>query len=723
MLFELALLSVAIPAGYWGAVYLRRRPFGTATFGIMLLTTALLAVVAVAARRAGSDVDWLGAIALGAGAMLLLVGPALRAAARRAVQAERLGLATVLVELRDLVQPGTGGREEKVLVRSLREVRAGRVDQAVAALVAVRPHASPPGRRQIDERVALLYLSAFRQRDAIDHLERTLLATPPPAGDPGDPIDPARRLAGLPMSAGLYAELVGAYGKVGDLERAAAIADQLDRRADGAPELVFLLHRVRLVLLAYAGEVAAVERLVAPMAAAHMTLAARTYWRAVARERAGDRDGARRFYEDALARARREPRAAGVVRRALDELDGAPMAAPSPEVAAIVQRLAAGELTMPARSAPRRRWVTGGLIAVNLGAAAAVAAIFGGAGDIGGLVRAGASLHAAVTAGEWWRLPVSAFLHIGVIHLAVNVIGLWVLGRMAEPMFGSLRLLAIYLAAGIGGAAVSHLAMNGGMAAGASGAIYGLLGALLVEMVLHRRHHAGAWRRGLVPALAVTTAASLAADFLFDIIDNGAHLGGLIVGMVAAALLSPHARWRRLGGGLAAVVAAAGVAVTAVGAGMAVTTDYDDTLARGARHPVAAGGLVADVPAAWRADEGAITDGDGVAVLVLAARPGDLGERWPAWVAETSALLRDQGFGDIERAPATRIAVPVGWTSLELVAVVRDALGSEQRQHVVVFAAAAPGRVALGALFVPAVLAESGAGELTRIVASVRPAP
>jgi membrane associated rhomboid family serine protease len=717
MLFELALLSVAIPAGYWGAVYLRRRPFGTATFGVMLLATALLAVVAVAARRAGSDVDWLGAVALGAGAMLLVVGPLLRAAARWAVQAERLGLATVLVELRDLVQPGTGGREEKVLVRSLREVRAGRVDHAVAALVAVRPHASPPGRRQIDERIALLYLSAFRQRDAIDHVERTLLVTPPPAGDPD------HRMAGLPMSAGLYAELVGAYGRVGDLDRAAAIADDLDRRAAGAPELVFLLHRVRLVLLAYAGEVAAVERLVAPVAAAHMTLAARTYWRAVARERAGDRDGARRFYEEALARARREPRAADVVRRALAELDTAPVAAPSPEVAAVVARLAAGELAMPTRSAPRRRWVTGSLIAVNLGAAAAIAAVFGSPGDIGALVRAGASLHAAVAAGEWWRLPVSAFLHVGAIHLAVNVVALWVLGRIAEPMFGSLRLLAIYLAAGIGGAVVSHAAMSGGMSAGASGAIFGLLGALLVELVLHRRHHVGAWRRGLVPALAVTTAANLAVGFLFDIIDNGAHLGGLVVGVVAAALLSPRAPWRRAGAALAAIVAAAGVAVTAGGAVMAVVTDYDDTLARAPRHRVAEGGLVAEVPVAWRADQGALTDGDGVVVLVLAARGGQVAERWPAWVAEASTLLRDQGFEEIERAPDERITVPAGWTSLELVAVVRDALGSEQRQRIVAFAAPTAGGVALGALFVPEVLAESGARELTRIVSSVRPAP
>jgi membrane associated rhomboid family serine protease len=715
MLFELALLSVAIPAGYWGAVHVRRRPFGTATYGIMLLAVAVLGVVAVAARRAGSDVDWLGAIALGAGLMLLVVGPMLRTAARRAVQSENLGLAAVLIELRDLLQPGTGGREEKVLVRSLREVRAGRVEQAVAALVAVRPHATPPGRRQIDERIALLYLSAFRHGDAVDYLERTLLAAPTPAGD--------GRLAGLPMSAGLYAELVGAYGRLGNLERAAAIADELDRRADGAPDLVFLQHRVRLVFLAYAGRVAAVERLAAPVAAAHMTLAARTYWRAVARERAGDRDGARRLYEEALARARREPRAAGVVRRALDELATAPVAEPSHDVVAIADRLAAGELAMPAPPPPRRRRVTSALVLANLGAAAAVAAALGGTGDLGALVRAGASVHAAVSAGEWWRLPVSAFLHVGAIHLAVNVLALGVLGRIAEPMFGPLRLAAIYLAAGLGGAVVSFAAMSGGVSAGASGAIFGLLGALLVELVLHRHHHGNAWRRGLVPALAVTTAANLGVGFLFDIIDNGAHLGGLAVGVVVAILVSPHARWRRAGAALAAVVATALVAVTIAGAVLAATTSYDETLARAPRRTAVVSGLAVDAPATWLVDGSAIGDGDGVTVLVLAARDGALAERWPTWLAEATGLLESQGFTSVDRARHAVVRLPAGWTGLELTAVIRDALGSEQRQRVIAFAAPTATGVALGAFFVPEVLAESGARELARIAASVRPAP
>ncbi|MCA9675649.1 MAG: hypothetical protein KC464_11480, partial [Myxococcales bacterium] len=167
MLWELGLLSVLVPCAYWGVLYLRRRPFGTITYGAMLLGTAMLAAVPLlAGHGAPGWVDALGAVALGAGACLLLVAPALRSAARWAVATDRLGLALVLIDLRDLLQPGTGGREEKRMVQTLREVHAGRVDEAVGALRAVRDRAPPSVRPGLDERITLLYLSAQRWGDA-----------------------------------------------------------------------------------------------------------------------------------------------------------------------------------------------------------------------------------------------------------------------------------------------------------------------------------------------------------------------------------------------------------------------------------------------------------------------------------------------------------------------------------------------------------------------------
>ncbi|HEX8115192.1 MAG TPA: hypothetical protein VF516_46005, partial [Kofleriaceae bacterium] len=95
MIYELALVSVVVGAGYWGWYFVRRRPHGTATFGAMQLAAAVLALLGFLGHR--RDIAWLGipgAIGLGAGACLIVIGPLVRALARRMVVAERMALAT-----------------------------------------------------------------------------------------------------------------------------------------------------------------------------------------------------------------------------------------------------------------------------------------------------------------------------------------------------------------------------------------------------------------------------------------------------------------------------------------------------------------------------------------------------------------------------------------------------------------------------------------------------
>ena len=89
------------------------------------------------------------------------------------------------------------------------------------------------------------------------------------------------------------------------------------------------------------------------------------------------------------------------------------------------------------------------------------------------------------------------FVHVGAVHLIVNVTGLWFLGRLAEEFFGPWRLTAIFAVSGIVGSFASYLASPAGISAGASGAIFGVLGALFVELTLHRKRHRAAWSRGI----------------------------------------------------------------------------------------------------------------------------------------------------------------------------------------------------------------------------------
>lgn len=129
---------------------------------------------------------------------------------------------------------------------------------------------------------------------------------------------------------------------------------------------------------------------------------------------------------------------------------------------------------------------------------------------------------------EWWRVLTAAFLHIGPVHLAVNMLALLIFGSELERQLGRVRYLAVYLTSALGGAvAIQLLGDPRVVVAGASAAIYGLLGALGVLMLAGRQDI-----RGLLTLLAINVFIS----FLPGISLLG-HLGGLVAGVVAGAVL------------------------------------------------------------------------------------------------------------------------------------------------------------------------------------------
>ncbi len=128
--------------------------------------------------------------------------------------------------------------------------------------------------------------------------------------------------------------------------------------------------------------------------------------------------------------------------------------------------------------------------------------------------------------GEYWRLLSSGFLHWSIVHIAVNMISLYIIGRDLEQHFGPARYGVVYLTSLLGGsAAVVILERENVLTAGASGAIYGLLGAILVVVL-----------RLKLPATSVLTIIALNIVVAFTIpgISLWAHLGGLVFGALGA---------------------------------------------------------------------------------------------------------------------------------------------------------------------------------------------
>jgi membrane associated rhomboid family serine protease len=143
-----------------------------------------------------------------------------------------------------------------------------------------------------------------------------------------------------------------------------------------------------------------------------------------------------------------------------------------------------------------------------------------------------------VAQGEWWRIFTSAFFHLGPIHLAFNMYVLYLYGQIAERMYGRIEFALIYLLCAAGGSVLTILLDPTQFAAGASGAIFGLVGLLFV---VSRRHHAvlGTQARTMMAGIGSYLIFLLVFTFIVPGISWTGHLGGLAVGAILGFLLPP----------------------------------------------------------------------------------------------------------------------------------------------------------------------------------------
>jgi membrane associated rhomboid family serine protease len=146
-----------------------------------------------------------------------------------------------------------------------------------------------------------------------------------------------------------------------------------------------------------------------------------------------------------------------------------------------------------------------------------------------------ANLPYAVNIGEYYRLTTATFLHANLSHLALNMLGLWIIGSQLEPVLGRVRFLVLYLVAGIGGSVAYYLLGDPGiLALGASTAVFWLFGA---AFVISRSR--GGDTRTIVTLIAI----NLLFGFVVPGIDNWGHLGGLVTGGVIAGIYELSERW------------------------------------------------------------------------------------------------------------------------------------------------------------------------------------
>jgi rhomboid protease GluP len=154
------------------------------------------------------------------------------------------------------------------------------------------------------------------------------------------------------------------------------------------------------------------------------------------------------------------------------------------------------------------------------------------------LLRFGAKVNPLIVQGQIWRLVTPIFLHIGLLHLAFNMYAIYIFGPQIERFFGSLRFTIIYLLSGIYGVLLSF-AFSPHLSAGASGAIFGLIGTAAVFFYRYRDAF-GRFGRQTFYNLLIVIGYNLVFTFTASNIDIWGHLGGLFSGAVLGWYMMPH---------------------------------------------------------------------------------------------------------------------------------------------------------------------------------------
>ena len=247
---------------------------------------------------------------------------------------------------------------------------------------------------------------------------------------------------------------------------------------------------------------------------------------------------------------------------------------------------------IPGLGTGARPIVTWALIAANL-LVWLIMEASGGSQDPEVLLDFGAMYAPYIADGQYWRLFAAMFLHVGFAHLLFNSLGLLIFGVVVERLYGHFRFVAIYVLAGLAGSVASYLLNTITVGAGASGAIFGVMGAFAAFFV-SSRHELGEAGRQSLSGIAVLLAINLFFGFATPQIDNWAHLGGLAGGFAVGLAFSPQYRrvplrvpfgqeYRLVFVGVAVrrgLVLAAVVALLVIGATLGTATVPDNAASR-----------------------------------------------------------------------------------------------------------------------------------------------
>jgi rhomboid protease GluP len=347
--------------------------------------------------------------------------------------------------------------------------------------------------------------------------------------------NPPRTIEALATVAPTYLRALGETGRLADMMASFGVLHE--RIGLGQP-------LCQLIVLAFTGRRAAVDLLLTGLLAP-LDADTKTLWRVTAALAAGGPAAEAALATLEAMRTSPDPaiRAASVRRLTRPLAD--PRVALPPGAWAQLDALEAELRHVGAMSPRGRPWVTLVLIGLNL-VCYGLEIVAGGSQNLDVLYRLGALDPLSVLqGGEWWRIVAATFLHYGPLHLGMNMVALLVLGSDVERALGRWRTAAIYAVSGLLSMATILLLVAAGwmkpdLTVGASGAIFGLLGAQLAILAVGWRRLRSPASVGRLRALLLVIGLQVAFDLSTPEIASAAHAAGGVVGLLMTLLLAPR---------------------------------------------------------------------------------------------------------------------------------------------------------------------------------------
>jgi membrane associated rhomboid family serine protease len=161
----------------------------------------------------------------------------------------------------------------------------------------------------------------------------------------------------------------------------------------------------------------------------------------------------------------------------------------------------------------------------------------GGTTNEATLMAFGVKSNAEINQGQVWRFVTPIFIHIGMLHLFFNSYALWMVGPQVEKLYGGARFVVLYVVTGVAGVCGSYFYHPQSISAGASGAIFGLFGVLLVFGIRYRKSIPPSFKRAVGTGVLPVIVINLIIGFTIPGIDNSAHLSGLLAGAALAGIV------------------------------------------------------------------------------------------------------------------------------------------------------------------------------------------